>query len=1033
MASFDELKSQIAALSSRVNEIDALKVPLANEIAALQKEDPCGPGFAEKLDAIDAQAARVNALAQTANEETRVLIANFEDSKGFFGLSTANTNTIKSEIQTLITLVKDGNAKIKEITGPGPVRKEMRDKLNACPGAKPSIDSAEANAPATDAPGIQKEAATTNAEVVAGAAKTPEQTAQQNKAYVATGSDDGDKSNPPQPTSGRATVAADGSQSLAEVVVTGKRLPGDKAGPRIRKNPLGDFSSYTYQITLYMVTPDAYNAFVLSGKKDINAFQNALTAANQRIDEANANDNSNRGGSDRFAPQAALTGGGGAYVIAQSGGVGPGQKRAPTLDYDFYIDDLKITQAINSKSTLTNTNTTVISFTVTEPYGFSFLTRLQEAAKELATLCKIKGYSDSKNPTKQFFVLGIQFLGYDVNGKLINSKDIPGAEGDPTANSFGLYQRFYDIYITKLNWKIDGRNVVYSVEAANLADAPFKTKRGLVPHSLTTIGKTVYDNLKGGLSVDSNQSQAEVNRLSKKSVPPDSGNNIGLITALNNFEKSMVGNAIEIANEWDIKFIGDAETYIKDALMVTPNNLNKHRWGRNPEVTTTNKSHDGASTKTGQTPDPNSRMVQIQNGTMILQAINSIITHSTFMTEAMQLMYQENEELIIQPNKPAKIQLWYMVTAQIEVLGWDNKVGDFALRTTYIIETYDTPMVLSTTSGNTTPYYGPHKRYDYWFTGENSEIIKYEQSLDNNYFINSLTVNGSAASQAGNVDVVTKAGRPTNGIKQGAENQSLEAQNNYITNLTDPGSWSEVKLSIIGDPDYLMQTSTSSISKLYSKFNGSDGFTINPNGGQVYIEINFKEPKDYNTNTGLMNINKSIIFWKYPDYLTDKIKGIAYMLYEVVSRFSKGKFEQDMAGTIATFDSAKPAKASEQAANPMSRDPAQRAAAAVAAAAGNQSQAETNRLNRSSNASVPTIADGTGVSPLTPSTALAAASNFLDPAQNAQLASINSVGSINNVLDPMQKLSQNQTITIPTLTGRTQDDDAGTPTIFGRG
>ena len=847
-----------------------------------------------------------------------------------------------------------------------------------------------------------------NKEIEDNAAKTPEQTAQQNKAYVDTGSDDGDKNNPPQPNSNDspASTAANGTGSPP--LDTGKRLPGDETGPRIRKNPLGDFSSYTYQITFYMITPDAYNAFVLSGKKDINAFQNALTAAN-----VSTIDNSNRAGGAGGAG-----GGGGVYIIAQSGGVGPGQKRAPTLDYDFYIDDLKITQSINAKATLTNTNTTLISFTVTEPYGFSFLTRLQEAAKELATLCKIKGYPDLKNPSKQFFVLGIQFLGYDVNGKLINSKDIPGAEGDPTANSFGLYQRFYDISITKLNWKIDGRNVVYSVEAANLADAPFKTKRGLVPHSLTTIGKTVYDNLKGGTPLlhDSNQSQAETNRLSKKSVPPDSGNNIGLITALNNFEKSMVGKAIEIANEWDIKFIGEAETYIKDASMVTPNDLNKHRWGRNPEVTTTNKSHDGTSTQTGQAPDPDSRMVQIQNGTMILQAINSIITQSTFMTKAMQLMYQENEELVIKLNKNPNLQLWYMVTAQIEVLGWDNKVGDFALRTTYIIETYDTPMAISTSIGNTTSYYGPHKRYKYWFTGENSEIIKYEQSLDNNYFINSLAAPGTASSQAGNVDVVTKQGRPTNGIKQGAENQSLEVQNNYITNLTDPGSWSEVKLSIIGDPDYLMQTSTSSISQVYKKFNGSDGFTINPNGGQVFIEIDFREPKDYNTNTGLMNINENITFWKYPDHLKDKIKGIAYMLYEVVSRFSKGKFEQDMTGTIASYDSAKPAKASEQAANPMSRDPAQRAAAA----AGNQSQAETNRLNRSSNTSVPTTADGTGVSPLTPSTALAAASNFLVPAQREELELLNS-----NVLNPIQRIQQNQTITIPTLNGRTQDDDAG--------
>jgi hypothetical protein len=201
-----------------------------------------------------------------------------------------------------------------------------------------------------------------------------------------------------------------------------------------------------------------------------------------------------------------------------------------------------------------------------------------------------------------------------------------------------------------------------------------------------------------------------------------------------------------------------------------------------------------------------------------------------------------------------------------------------------------------------------------------------------------------------------------------------------------------------------MQTSTSSISQVYSKFNGSDGFTINPNGGQVYIEINFREPKDYNTNTGLMNINQSIIFWKYPDYVQKDIDsrggGISYMLYDVVSRFSKGKFEQDLTGTIGTFNSAAPAE-------------------------GNQSQAETNRLNRNSNASVPTIADGTGVSPLTPSTALAAASTFVDPSQLGKAGLLGSVGSINNVLDPMQKLSQNQTITITTKNGQVADGDAG--------
>ena len=36
-------------------------------------------------------------------------------------------------------------------------------------------------------------------------------------------------------------------------------------------NPLGNFSSYTYNIALFMVTPEAYDAFILSGRKNINA------------------------------------------------------------------------------------------------------------------------------------------------------------------------------------------------------------------------------------------------------------------------------------------------------------------------------------------------------------------------------------------------------------------------------------------------------------------------------------------------------------------------------------------------------------------------------------------------------------------------------------------------------------------------------------------------------------------------------------------------------------------------------------------
>jgi hypothetical protein len=73
----------------------------------------------------------------------------------------------------------------------------------------------------------------------------------------------------------------------------------------------------------------------------------------------------------------------------------------------------------------------------------------------------------------------------------------------------------------------------------------------------------------------------------------------------------------------------------------------------------------------------------------------------------------------------------------------------------------------------------------------------------------------------------------------------------------------------------------------------------------VFIEINFKEPKDYQNSTGLLSINQSIYFWSYPADIQKELDsrggGVSYMVTTVVSTFSKGKFEQELACNINTF------------------------------------------------------------------------------------------------------------------------------------
>jgi hypothetical protein len=129
----------------------------------------------------------------------------------------------------------------------------------------------------------------------------------------------------------------------------------------------------------------------------------------------------------------------------------------------------------------------------------------------------------------------------------------------------------------------------------------------------------------------------------------------------------------------------------------------------------------------------------------------------------------------------------------------------------------------------------------------------------------------------------------------------MEAQNAYMTSLFDPGAYTKAKVTILGDPDYLSQETPASINQVYNQFYGSDGFTINPNGGQVFVEIDFKEATDYHNSDGLLDINSSIYFWNYPAAIANKIKGVSYMVTEIEHYFKGGKFTQTLAMNINDF------------------------------------------------------------------------------------------------------------------------------------
>jgi hypothetical protein len=207
---------------------------------------------------------------------------------------------------------------------------------------------------------------------------------------------------------------------------------------------------------------------------------------------------------------------------------------------------------------------------------------------------------------------------------------------------------------------------------------------------------------------------------------------------------------------------------------------------------------------------------------------------------------------------------------------------------------------MAASAGKTTPYYGPVKRYEYYYTGLNSEIIRYEQVLNNAFYTVTLQADGSPQPHGGGADV-PQAEQQAGGSKLGENNNGLQAQNEYVTSLVDPGNFSRIKLEILGDPDWLSQDGKNNTTTSLSPFYGPDGFSIDPRSGQVFIEINFEEGVDYNNRTGTMDTNNSVLFWDYPEDIRNKLHGISYAVFNVTSFFRQGKFTQELTGTINTF------------------------------------------------------------------------------------------------------------------------------------
>ena len=467
-------------------------------------------------------------------------------------------------------------------------------------------------------------------------------------------------------------------------------------------NILDRYASYTYNVSVYLTSPEQYRQLITSKRRKINGYNLLFQSGGAPTNVGGAQ---GALGASQKATQADLEAEGIGFAPSSNvpGATAADAGRSPFFPDDFYIDSVTIDNQFPGKQTGAAHMVTNMKFTVIEPSGITLLDRLYEAVQDFAP----KDATGAINYTAAQYLMVVRWYGYDQSGKLVR----PGAAGpDGLSDPNAVCEKFIPFIIKKINWSVSNKLVSYDFECGPIGQQiGGTTARGSIPYDIelsdSTVegllgGETKYgtgasSNANPGASTtaatttpaSNNQSNAETARLTRQNAAAGGGRGAGfndprrvdsagggtnsttgaalptpakanqaptpkktitagLIGAMNKFQAELVEkNIYQYPDEYEIVFADGADK-IKSATIVLPGKVkNQKSTPMTAAATTDAKGKDPAR----QRVDNNVRNFNITAGQQILQAIDLTIRNSSFIYN--QAAVQKSEVTLPDPAK----------------------------------------------------------------------------------------------------------------------------------------------------------------------------------------------------------------------------------------------------------------------------------------------------------------------------------------------------------------------------------------------
>jgi hypothetical protein len=590
--------------------------------------------------------------------------------------------------------------------------------------------------------------------------------------------------------------------------------------------------------------------------------------------------------------------------------------------FDFFIDDLVIESVIGLERS-NNTNTTNLTFTVTEPYSMGlFSIACQQSAWEA-------GHPNWRSAP---FLLTIDFRGNDEIGMM---------QLIPTASRYILV-KFQEMSMT-----VNHTGSVYQCSVFAWNNAALTTTNATLKADMSIKGSSVQEVLQTGenslqavwnkrlqqLKEDKiveapdeiiilfpDQVYSEEDAADGANTEQDAGATTGSASPQDGIYK-ILGVTKSEKNNTQVQDPAKCNIIGQAVLGVGQDKKADAPFGKDDVVYDEKLK---VNVRANNTPVPTENDFRFRQDTSIPNAINQVIIQSSFPQTALDPAAMTEEGYV----------KWWRIDTQVYNVSTDanNKsTGQQPKILVYRVIPYNVHNSSGLPGANAKPkgydilYYKIVKEYQYIYTGKNVDVLNFEIKLENSFAVSMAADAGKnsqdvkQAEQQGvapqDADIVKPEGEEPeegavgntvnyNSTKSktanlgggGSDTPVITAARLFHDSVTRGTDMIMLDMKIVGDPFFIAQSGMGNYTSKptqYANLN-KDG-SVNWQNGEVHIGVIFRTPIELNQYSGMYQFEGEK---QAGDKLTTPVMQYSglFRINQVTSTFKTGQFEQRLFG-----------------------------------------------------------------------------------------------------------------------------------------